>query len=232
MKKSGLPAPVARVFGLCLAFLVIAGLPLSAGAQSTQLTPQQQALLNQLPPAQRQEALRLLAQMQREESQAAPRDSLSEDTLSPQTTTDGMLNEAIRAASPPKASINSTVIVRLTPRDELSALDVRRLRADPALAGVEGSHHYEIDAQGNLVLPGLGSVRLLGLTESQIQERLSAEPTLRDFQVEVTLLDAPTQALPVRFRPTTFSGPATTCAFSCSATSTRFTNSRFPATAS
>lgn len=67
-----------------------------------------------------------------------------------------------------------------TPDDQrrLTELRARILRRNP----------YELTSRGALELPGLPPIGLLGLTEREVQERLTSDPALRDFLVNVTVL--------------------------------------------
>jgi len=162
-----------------------------AWSQAISLSPQQQAMLNQLPPAQRQEAMRAIEQLQRQNG-GGELSSLSEEEV----------NSAIqgrRLSSPddveeedePRAAGGSPLIVTLTPSDDLSNEDEQGLQEDRALQGVQGSRFYELNQAGVLELPGLPSVLLLGLDEEQAAARLAAEPALGLFDITVSLLDTP-----------------------------------------
>jgi len=85
---------------------------------------------------------------------------------------------------------------RITGRDTV-LLDIKRART----SSPEDSHRvevmleralrgnpYKLDASGVLRIPGVAPIPLAGLTEAQATERLSRDPALRDFEVDVTLL--------------------------------------------
>jgi len=160
-------------------------------AQQITLTPQQEAMLNQLPPSQRQQALDALDELNRQRSgQKADSGSAEAATPLPGLTDSLALDRLFleEEEEEPTAASGSQLVITLTPRDDLSAEERQLLRSDPALEKVSGSNFYELDASGILVLPGLTSIPLLGLTEESIGERLSAEPALRVFDVEVSLI--------------------------------------------
>ena len=161
-------------------------------AQQVKLTPQQEAMLNQLPPSQRQQALDALDELNRQRTgQAVNSDSDEQETQFPGLTDpfalDRMYLEEEEEAEP-TAESGSQLVITMTPRDDLGDEERRLLNSDPALQQVSGSNFYELDDSGVLVLPGLQSIPLLGLTEEYIGERLSAEPALRVFEVEVSLI--------------------------------------------
>jgi len=158
-------------------------------SQDVSLTPQQQAMLNQLPPAQRQEALRALEQSRRQGDDSAQFSSLSEALSANVGVADSLSSEATSGLEPRRAAGDSNLIVTLVPKNELSREQAQLLQTDVALQGVRGSHYYELDADGVLEMPGLPGIPLLGLGSNQIEQRLAAEPALRVFDVSVSILD-------------------------------------------
>ena len=171
---------------ICLALAVAAS---QSAAQRVQLTPEQQLMLDQLPASQRQQALQALEQLNRQESgdteqadDAADLSGLPQDDLSPSEEFQEMLGE-------PKAVGGSRLVINLNPKFDLSPAETRTLQDDVALQGIQGSRYYELDESGVLVLPGLPSVPLLGLTAEAITQRLGAEPSLDLFDVSVSILD-------------------------------------------
>ena len=157
-------------------------------AQDIQLTPEQQQMLNALPPAQRQQAL------------AAIRDLQGQQSASTQQT----INEPIIDATPPlgeaapptlleedelRAEARSRLVLDFSTRPDLRPDEVEAIQSDPALLRLFGSHVFTLDDSGVLPLDGLGFIPLLGLSEADIQSRLRAEPGLEYFDIEVRILE-------------------------------------------
>ena len=161
-------------------------------AQIPDLTPEQRAMLNQLPPAQRQQALRTLEQARQQGGQTDELSKLSEELSSQAAAEAGQAGDE-DPSSVPRARGGSRLIVSLYPREDLSRQDAARLEADPVLQRILGSRYYELDDKGVLALPGLPTIPLLGLTEEHIQNRLGAEPDLGVFDVIVSLLATPSE---------------------------------------
>jgi protein involved in polysaccharide export with SLBB domain len=175
--------------GLLLLFVAAAAL-----AQSVKLTPEQQAMLDQLPPAQRQQALEAIRQFERQNAMEGSDSDEAQELELPQTSIETPLPDIPLFEEEPKAEGGSRLVITLTPREDLGGRELRELESDPALEQVTGSNYYELDEAGVLVLPGLPTIPLLGLTEESITERLTAEPALKVFDVEVSLLDVKSAA--------------------------------------
>jgi protein involved in polysaccharide export with SLBB domain len=180
----------ALVFCGLLILLVAA----SALAQSIKLTPEQQAMLDQLPPAQRQQAMEAIRQFERQNAKEGSDSDETQELDLPQTSIETPLPDIPLFEEEPKAEGGSRLVITLTPREDLGGRELRELESDPALEQVTGSNYYELDEAGVLVLPGLPTIPLLGLTEDSIGERLTAEPALKVFDVEVSLLDVKSAA--------------------------------------
>jgi polysaccharide export outer membrane protein len=163
-------------------------------AQSIKLTPEQQAMLDQLPPAQRQQAMDAIREFERQNAGASSPSTITEELELPQESLELPAQELPLIKEELKAEGGSRLVITLTPREDLTSRELRELETDPALERVTGSKYYELDESGVLVLPGLPTIPLLGLTEESIQERLTAEPTLKAFDVEVSLLDVKSAA--------------------------------------
>lgn len=174
------------------AFLLLFTAPLYA--QSIQLTPEQRAMLDQLPPAQRQQAMEAIRQFERQNAGESAPSTVTEELELPETAFEQPEQEWPLIQEDLKAEGGSRLVITLTPREDLSSGELRELESDPALEQVTGSKYYELDESGVLVLPGLPTIPLLGLTEESIQERLTAEPALNAFDVEVSLLDVKSAA--------------------------------------
>lgn len=187
-----------------LAITVLAGSILllsdsASFAQAIKLTPQQEAMLNQLPPSQRRQALDALEQFNRQNAMQDAGSELTEGQPSESTTADGgfldgLFDEEEEAEKESRAAEGSRLVIGFTPRADLAPAEMAELRSDPALALITGSNFYELDNSGVLKLPGLPSIPLLGLSEQSIEQRLAAEPALKVFDVAVSLLDVRTKA--------------------------------------
>jgi protein involved in polysaccharide export with SLBB domain len=157
-------------------------------AQSVTLTPQQEAMLNQLPQEQRQQALEALRQLNQQNSGTTDQSDITE-SLSPlnQDAAPDMLPPSEHEEEP-RAGGGSRLVINFTLREFLSDDEQDELVSDVAVARLQGSHYFELDEAGVLVLPGLPTIPLLGLTEESITQRLNAEPALRVFEVTVALI--------------------------------------------
>ncbi len=146
-------------------------------------------MLDQLPASQRQQALQALEQLNRQQSgdteQADDAEELSRLQQDDQTLPDDFLG----TLEEPEADGGSRLVINLNPKFDLDTAETRTLQDDVALQRIQGSRYYELDESGVLVLPGLPSVPLLGLTAEAIEQRLGAEPSLDMFDVTVSILD-------------------------------------------
>ena len=160
-----------------------------SGAQSIQLSPDQQRMLNQLPPAQRQQALDAIRQVQGQAAGPSSFSTLNEATTQPPT--DTLADAAIVASldAEPVALAGSTLVVEMTLPEQPTPAQVQQLSGDPALAALEGSRVYQVSDDGMLDLPGVAEVSVMGLTAEEIELRLGAEPVLRPFSAAVAVLE-------------------------------------------
>jgi len=170
-------------------FTLAAGISL---AQSITLTPEQQAMLDQLPPAQRQQALDALEKMQQQATQGDD-PAIVQDEATP-----GLRDDPLARLQPeveePSAEGDSRLVINFEPRFDLERSEVRAIEEDPALSRVLGSQYFELDDRGVLAIPGLPEIPLLGLTQASIEARLGAEPALKAFDISVFLLDVKSEA--------------------------------------
>lgn len=174
-------------------FLFVAPVALflpGASAQSISLTAEQQQLLDQLPPAQREQALRQIEQLKQQGGDGSQLSSLSEETSLLMPTQ----NDLELAAEPeePRADRRSRLIVTLDLKEDLEREQLFEFERDEALQRIEGSHYYELDDAGVLDLPGLSSTPLLGLTAEQLELRLRAVAALNIFDITATILESTT----------------------------------------
>lgn len=148
--------------------LLLLALPAAA-----QVSPERQRLLEQLPPAQRAEALRLLEG--REAEPAAQRPEF------PQLVTplpglpeeqDPEARERLRAGD--------TLVIALEAEPGRKGADV--------VARVEAANPYQLDELGRVLLPGIGAIQLAGLTPREAVIRLGVEEDLRGLVMTITRL--------------------------------------------
>lgn len=152
-------------------------------------------MLDQLPAAQREQALDALRQLNKVGDSGARLDDQSEPDAHE---IDREIAETVDQAAvdvPPRAGPHTGLIVNLILRGDLSRDEQESFNQDRALQQIAGSHYYELDEQGVLNFPGVSSVALTGLTADQISQRLGAEPALRLFEIDAELLDT---AVPAR----------------------------------
>lgn len=158
-------------------------------AQTVQPTAEQLQMLDQLPPEQRRQALQALEQLNRQESGGTQQPRIAEE-LSPLPQADQPLSaEFLAILGEPEAEGGSQLIIDLQPKLFLSSQETTMLQDDAALQRIQGSHYYELNESGVLLLPGLSNIPLLGLTAEAIEQRLGAEPSLEIFDVSVSILD-------------------------------------------
>ncbi len=156
------------------------------------LTPEQRAMLNSLPPAQRQQAIQAIEEFARQQQQQGPdsgelRESADPYERPPQLSplTQGVDDEGEETL---RADAGSRLVIKYTLKEALEADEAAAVNDDPVLQRLPGSHAYVLDDAGMLSLPGLESVPLLGLTQEDIERRLGAEPYLSNFSIDVRIL--------------------------------------------
>ena len=154
-------------------------------AQGVQLSSEQQQMLNQLPPAQRQQAMDAIRQMQSGQTQVS-RQPIRETAATPISPAIGAEPEAEEL----RAGANSRLVINFTPKESLTAIEKEELQKDPVLSRLNGSRTFELDDNGVLSLLGVQSVPLLGLSEGDSERRLGAEPLLSRFDIDVRILDS------------------------------------------
>lgn len=173
-----------------LSLLLVLVMPFAAQAQSISLTPEQQRMLNQLPPTQRQAAMQQLRNLQRSAEEKAP--GLDEETMPDLQAQPPIDEEEQEPEGPPVFASGDTLVLeverrepvgenRRGPPDEQEVLDATRER-------ILKRNPYRLDALGRLALPGIDDISLAGLTEEQASLRVAAEPPLSEFRIFVTRL--------------------------------------------
>lgn len=179
--------PLPRATLLTIAW-VVALLPLTASAQSVQPSAQQMRVINQLPPAQRRQALQAIEQMNASQGRIGQEPGEDgDDAGAPQPSLRTPSQTQIEPTIP-EAQAGARLVIEMHAIPELQGADLEALRADPALRRLEGSHYFELDDDGVLELPGIARVPLAGLTEEGIRQRLGAEPALNQFHINAIIL--------------------------------------------
>ncbi len=159
-----------------------------SAAQTVRLTAEQQLMLNQLPPAQRQQALQALEQLNRQGSGGTQQSSLAEQLSPLPQAAQPLPAEFLATPEEPEAEAGSRLIITLNLKPDFFLQETTTLQDDAALQRIQGSRYYELDESGVLLLPGLSKIPLLGLTAEAIEQRLGAEPSLKIFDVSVSIL--------------------------------------------
>jgi polysaccharide export outer membrane protein len=162
----------------------------SASAQSINLTAAQQQMLDQLPPAQREQAMRQIEQLQQQGGDGSQLSSLSE--ISGQITPLPYGEEAEVKLEELRADRSSRLILTLDLREDLTREEILEFELDEALQRIQGSNYFELDEAGVLFLPGISSISLLGLTTEQLVQRLGAVSALKIFETSATILESAT----------------------------------------
>jgi protein involved in polysaccharide export with SLBB domain len=186
-----------RATALCriFAFAVLLGAGQSTAlAQQIQPTAEQMQMINQLPPAQRQQAMDALRQFQERQRQGLPGQDTQLDAEKDREPVTQTQPGAFDILEPeiPRAEGNTSLVLSLTPKVTLRPQKLTEIDEDKALSRNRGSHYYRLDNSGVLHLPGLTDISLLGLTAGEIEQRLGAEPSLALFDVAASILSSET----------------------------------------
>lgn len=179
-------AGAAAAFIVCVAVLLLGAT--TAGAQSISLTPEQQRLLNQLPPSQRAAALQQLRNL-RASSGATSRQTQQDSESAPALPTLPATPDA-EAAGPAVFASDDTLVLQIAIPDAAGGLPPSAQVADPdeLRTRLLKGNPYRLDALGRLALAGVGEISLTGLTEEQATLRLSADPALAGLDITVKRL--------------------------------------------
>jgi hypothetical protein len=117
-----------------------------ASAQNIQLSPAQQQMLNQLPPAQRQQAIDAMRQLQAQQAMGTQR-SINEPVEPVENGINYGSVDRVIAASEVTAHPRTRLILNFEPRVDLDAAQMRQLTNDPALQKLIGSHIFVLMSQ-------------------------------------------------------------------------------------
>ncbi len=165
----------------CAALLTCLLASAPAVGQSVSLNEEQRQMLNQLPPAERQQAMQAL--MGGNASAADPGATLNEQI------DNSSAGATLMAPEPLRARPGSLLVIDFQPRASLTDIEMESLQDDLVLRGLTGSNTYVLTDSAVLRLPGAHSIPLRGLTEDDIERRLGADPLLSVFDVDVRILD-------------------------------------------
>ena len=161
--------------------------------QEVQLSTQQRQMINALPPAQRQQALEALRQLNSEQN-GTSQSSINEIVESPDSELDledGLAQRELGDDEDDilRADAGGSLVITFTPKTFLTPDELTAIEEDPVLRRLSGSGAYTLDGSGVLSLQGLEYIPLLGLTEPDIERRLGAEPFLENFDISVRILE-------------------------------------------
>lgn len=99
-----------------------------------------------------------------------------------------LLGEEVEEEEIPRVEGDDLLIVSLTLEDDIEPEQELLVTEDPRLNRLLGSRTYKLDRFGVLTIPGVTSIPLAGLLAEEAASRIEAEPDLRFFEAEVTLL--------------------------------------------
>ena len=156
-------------------------------AQVPNLTAQQQQMLNSLPPAQRQQAMRALDDLRRNTTDRQAR-SINEPL--PENAEEDFVPldpEGFDFADV-TAQPHSVVILQFTEDAESDTFGEVVEDDSSVAAGLPGSHVFTLDDEGRIAIGGLQPIALAGLSEADIARRLEAEPLVAGLRVEARVL--------------------------------------------
>ncbi len=144
-------------------------------------TPEQLQLLQSLPADQRAELLQELGLS----SGSVPGNQSLEF---PPLTRPAMGAESDRAVDDElRVSGGETLVVSFD-ASSLSEQEREPIDGDPSLLALEGTRTYELTDASELLLQGVATIGLSGLTDEEITLRLNAEPALADFTIKAQIL--------------------------------------------
>ena len=170
-----------------VAIIIACIISLTSNAQTSNLPPEAQQVLNSLPPMQRQLAINKINEYEKENRNS--RQSTEEGVQVIEDNfyeSDELYDESYNLER--KVEPKSRLIINFQPSDLASNQDLLKIKEDLFLEKLIGSHYLTLDDFGVLFLEGLEGIPLLGLTEDDISLRLMAEPALSLFSIEARIL--------------------------------------------
>ena len=157
-----------------------------AMAQPITLTPEQQRIYDQLSPAERKAILESVGRsgkLPEEGEQLEFPDTLL--TPEEQRRLDPLEDEEDEE---PRIKANDTIVIDLEITEDLEPENLLEITTDSRLLRLLGSYSYELDKNGSLLLPGIGTIPLAGLSAEEAAKRIDAEPPLKFLDSTVTIL--------------------------------------------
>lgn len=163
--------------------------PGAVAAQDVRFTPEQQAMIDSLPPGQRTEVMRQAEVFRANQGGTVGARAPGTAAATTATRTPGSdAGRETEAAGVLQANDTLLIDILFPPRRERANGDEERADALPSQHLLLGRHTVELDRLGKLTMPGITDVQLAGLNESQAELRLMAEPALEGMAVLVTRL--------------------------------------------
>jgi len=156
-------------------------------AQGVELSSEQQQLLSQLPPAQRQQAMDAIRRLQVQQPTSGQQ-SVNEPLSQAMSSGVEGLDDQSSPDDEPTAQPRAQLILNFSPSSSLTHEQRLDLVEDVVLQKLIGSHLFVLDDSGVLSLQGLELIPLLGLSEADIGRRLQAEPYLSLFDIDARIL--------------------------------------------
>ena len=183
LRAESAAVPVSRL----LAVLALALCSAAVFAQGIQLSSEQQQMLNQLPPAQRQQAMDAIRQLQAQQSTAAQQSINETAPQRADTASSGIVEPALTELDS-RAEAGSRLVLTFGQSEDIDGAMLMAFRQDAVLQKLVGSQFYVLDDTGALSLQGLEPIPLLGLDEADIKRRPEAEPYLSVFDIDARIL--------------------------------------------
>ncbi len=170
------------------ALVLLAGLSFIAFPQlseaQSQLSEQQIRMLEQLPPAQREDLLRNMG--------ISPEEAREQGLEFPETVAPPEEPDALEEEEEVRLAPGDSLILKLQLPEDLDDEELEELEEvlelDPRIGSLRGAATYQLDRQGILDIPGITEIRLAGLTAEEAAERVAAQEPLRLFEAEIIIL--------------------------------------------
>ncbi len=177
---------ISNILLVCLLSLLV--LPGALPAQEERLTPAQRQMLNSLPPQQREEALRAMREATAGQD-GAPGDASIRESQAPRApSADEAPDDEAEGVDDGRAREFSELVITLTPKPYLEPDVIEEMEQDALLSDLNGSAYFTLDRSGQLFLPGLEPVQVLGLNDREVEQRLAAIDLLDNFDIRVVIL--------------------------------------------
>ena len=179
---------LSRLAALLLAASMLMTFASASHGQSVSLTPEQQRMLNQLPPSQRQAALEQLRNLKVSSGGQQQSNGNGDEQAMPALPMPTPEDE--EPEGPPVFRADDTLVLDIQTREtEGPALSPAEQQSrDALMQRLLRNNPYRLDSLGRLVLEGVGEIPLSGLTEEQATLRLAAEPSLSQLSIKVNRL--------------------------------------------